>query len=66
MDKHTEERFLILLKQLVSEVSGIREELEAMNARKSKGYCFNLTCGEVQDGSEGGFPTQLCSEDEME
>ena len=66
MDKHTQERFLILLKQLVSEVSGIREALEDMNARKSKGYCFSLTSGEVQNGSEGRLPTQLRSEDEME
>ena len=66
MDKHTEERFLILLKQLVSEVSGIREALEDMNARKSKGYCFSLTSCEVQNGSEGRFSAQLRSEDEME
>lgn len=66
MDKHTQERFLILLKQMVSEVRQIREALEDMNARKSKGYSFSLTSGEVQDGSEGRLPTQLRSEDEME
>ena len=66
MERHNQERLLLLLKELVGEVRQIREALEDMNARKSKGYCFSLTSGEVQDGSEGRLPTQLCSEDEME